>query len=216
MRIIEQSFEILRNDVADPECLKRLERIIRVCYKSEEKISDSNDSYKTLIAKIVGNGHEAMIEHLYLTVKFTVDRGVSHELVRHRLASYAQESTRYCDYADDKKFSDGLTFVRPPFFDNDSSEYKTWFLHMQVCENAYLKLRHDSVSPELARSVLPNALKTEIVVTANLREWKHIFALRCSPHAHPQMSQIMVPLRITMQMLAPTIFGYATRVKDAK
>jgi len=149
---------------------------------------------------ILKAGHESVIEHESLSVRFICDRGVSHELVRHRLASYSQESTRYCNY------SGGVTFIRPCFWGENWAEYRTWKIMMARAEWAYTELLGMGCSPQQARSVLPNSLKTEIVVTANLREWRHILRLRCSKAAHPQMRQLMIPLLKQLQDRIPVLF----------
>lgn len=153
-----------------------------MCYKSEDKITENGESAKDFIKKLIDRGHEAMIEHSSLSVKFIVDRGVSHELVRHRIASFAQESTRYCNYGK----SGEVTFIKPFFFQDDSLQYDTWYDAMQFAENSYLHLVNDlKRSPQEARSVLPNSTKTEIIVTANYREWRNFFKLRTAKAAHP-------------------------------
>jgi thymidylate synthase (FAD) len=208
MKIIKPSFEII-GDVDGMKILKKLERIGRTCYKSEDKITD--ESAKRFIETIIKNGHEAVIEHEIISVNIICDRGVSHELVRHRIASYAQESTRYCNYSKDK-FGNELTFIEPCFWkiDGDTLEqitlYKDWVTAMQLTEFTYLKMLQHGAKPEQARSVLPNSLKTEIVMTMNLREWRHFFKLRTSSKAHPQMREIAVPLLQAFQFNIPIIF----------
>lgn len=193
MRIIEQSFETLSEEFSPfydhYRVYRKIEEAARVCYKSEHKITDH--SATEFVKNLIERKHEAMLEHVSFSVKFIVDRGVSHELVRHRLAAFAQESTRYCNYSDDK-FNNELTFIKPPFFSGESRLYTIWENSMEDAEQAYLSLLDLGASPQEARSVLPNSLKTEVVVTANIREWRHIFKLRCSVNAHPQMREIMM------------------------
>ncbi|KKN77752.1 hypothetical protein LCGC14_0357260 [marine sediment metagenome] len=156
---------------------------------------------------------EEALVHKTMSIRFICDRGVTHEMVRHRLASYSQESTRYCDY------KGGLQFVIPPWVDLEPGEYtgyepcqisnladKTWYCAMLNVEATYQSLRNDGWPPQQARSVLPNSLKTEIVMTANVREWRHVFKLRCSPKAHPQIREIMQPLRKELQERVPVLF----------
>ena len=204
MKIIPASYEILtqRNDDL---YLRNIERIARICYKSEERITPDNSSAIDLIGKLMANGHEAMIEHSQLSVLFTVDRGVSHELVRHRPASFAQESTRYCNYASDK-FGNSLTFIKPCFFEDGSDRFGQWLNAMVNAEATYFSMIDSGCSPQEARSVLPNSLKTEIVVTTNYREWRHIFKLRTSRFAHPQMREVMIPLYKEIRDTFPFIF----------
>jgi thymidylate synthase (FAD) len=202
MRIIEPSFEFL--DVNDGRnILKSIEKAGRICYKSEDKIT--SHSSKKFIQKILQSGHESVIEHEKITVKIVCDRGVSHEIVRHRIASYSQESTRYCNYSEDK-FGNELTLIRPFFWQNDPEKYTIWKETMQVIENNYNKLISQGARPEEARSILPNSLKTEIVVTMNLREWRHFFKLRTSAEAHPQMREITLPMLRQFKEEIPIIF----------
>lgn len=202
MNIIKPSFEILNNINGD-EILKYIEKIGRVCYKSEDKIT--SESSNNFIKSIVKNGHESVIEHKSISVKIICDRGVTHEIVRHRIASYSQESTRYCNYSSNK-FGNELTLIRPYFWREDSEAYSIWKQTMQEIENNYNKLIKLGVKPEEARSILPNSLKTEIVVTMNLREWRHFFKLRTSKRAHPQMREVAIPILEEFKKLIPIIF----------
>ena len=202
MRIVNASFEIV-DEVRPEEILKSIERFGRVCYKSESNITE--DSAVSFITRIIKNGHESVIEHEKLSVKFTCDRGVSHEIVRHRIASYSQESTRYCNYTKEK-FGNELTFIKPFFWEEDSPQYKIWLAAMSNAEKTYMQLISSGITPEQARTVLPNSLKTEIIVTMNLREWRHFFKLRTSNRAHPQMREISIPLLQRLKTLLPCIF----------
>lgn len=202
MQIINPSYEIL-TPINGVEVLKFLEKIGRVCYKSEEKITDT--SYIPFITNIVERGHHAMLEHFSVTVKFICDRGVSHELVRHRVASFAQESTRYCNYGKDNSIS-VINPLHGLGWSVDSEENKCWIKAVHESEVQYLAMIKAGISPQAARSVLPNSLKTEIVVTANLREWMHIFELRAAPTAHPQMRELMIPLLKEFDQKIPILF----------
>ena len=202
MRIIKPSAEIL-DEINGEDVLKRIEKIGRVCYKSEERIT--GDSASTFIANILKRGHESVIEHEKVSVRFICDRGVSHEIVRHRIASFSQESTRYCNYYNEK-FGNELTLIKPFFWKEDSREYKLWLDTMQAIENAYINLIEAGNQPQQARSILPNSLKTEIVVTMNLREWRHFFRLRTAQAAHPQMREVACPLLKEFQKKIPIVF----------
>lgn len=218
MRVIKPSYEILTN-ISDGgiDELKHIERIGRVCYKSEDRITEDGESAKKFCAMLIRSGHEAMIEHSFLSVKFTVDRGVSHELVRHRVANFAQESTRYVNYAKDK-FGNEINVIDLKSgvkYDNKmavlSSEQKVaildeWQRSMEDAEKHYMKMIELGATPQIARSVLPNSTKTEITISANYREWRHIFWLRTAPSAHPQMREIMIPLLKELQERIPVIF----------
>lgn len=186
MKVIQPQVYI-ESDISEKDAIMLIERAGRVCYKSENKIK--RDSAETFIRNILKRGHESVIEHVSVTVRVICDRGVSHEIVRHRIASYSQESTRYCNYADDK-FGNEITVIMPCFFAPGSHLYAVWYSYCREAEDAYNILISKGVSPQEARSVLPNSLKTEMLITMNLREWRHFFKLRCSPAAHPQMRQI--------------------------
>lgn len=212
MRIVKPSYviEFLQDG---EEILLFLERIGRTCYKSEEKITPG--SARKFVKMLLDRGHHSVIEHANMTVRFICDRGVTHELVRHRLCSFSQESTRYCNYGHEGE----ITVIQPCFwldgtygYDPDDStkvafpSWERWKKACQDAEGSYLRLLDIGASPQEARSVLPNSLKTEIVTTANLREWRHIFTLRTSKAAHPQMREIMVPLLAEVQSRVPVLF----------
>lgn len=204
MRIIEPSYEILTQiSEGGIKELQHIEKIGRVCYKSEDKITEDGESAKNFVKMLIGRGHEAMIEHSSLSVKFTVDRGVSHELVRHRIASFAQESTRYCNYSKDK-FDNGVTFIKPFFFDD--TKYQRWLGAMADAESAYMDLLNMGATAQEARSVLPNSTKTEITITANYRGWRNFFKLRTAKAAHPQMQEVTRPLLNELKKKLPIIF----------
>lgn len=201
MKVIEPSFEIM--PVNGEEILKNIERAGRTCYKSEDKINA--DSARKFVAGIIKSGHESVIEHEKVTVRITCDRGVTHEIVRHRIASYSQESTRYCNYSDDK-FGNELTFIAPFYWNNDPKKMLQWTEAMRFAEHIYMTLLKLGATPQEARAVLPNSLKTEIVVTMNLREWRHFFKLRCSPAAHPQMRETAIPILKKFKEIIPVVF----------
>lgn len=202
MRIVSPGFEIL-TPVDSEAILKHIELCGRTCYKSEKKITD--ESCRTFVQSIIKRGHEAVLEHFNITVKFICDRGVSHEIVRHRLASYCQESTRYCNYSKDD-FSGEITVVEPFYLEPDTLAYNAWKEACEAAEAAYFRLLEWGCTPQEARAVLPNSLKTEVVMTANLREWRHFFKLRCAPAAHPQMREVATPLLRALQKKLPIVF----------
>jgi len=210
MKIVEPNHEIVSpNPFKSGVMLWNIEQAGRTCYKSEDKATA--DSAEKFVRMIIQRGHESVLEHESISVRFIVDRGVSHELVRHRLCAFSQESTRYCAY-DGDRFGGEVTFIRPPFWRwtedplHKSDVQLVWEKVMGRCENAYLELLDQGAKPEEARSVLPNSLKTEIVVTANLREWRHILKLRTSKKAHPQMRQVMLPLLAELRDKLPAVF----------
>lgn len=207
MKVIEPYY-VIEEEIDAQKIMKTIERAGRTCYKSEHNISDG--SAEKFIANILKRGHESVIEHEKITVRFICDRGVTHEMVRHRIASYSQESTRYCNYANDK-FGNELTFINPCFWDKEKAEdkakYDIWEKAMQNIENEYNELIALDAKPEEARSILPNSLKTEIVVTMNLRSWRHFFKLRTAPNAHPQIRQVANALLAEFKEKLPVIFG---------
>lgn len=202
MKIINANVEFI-TPVDGAAILKRLEQCGRVCYKSEAKITDT--SAPAFVAGIIKRGHEAVLEHCSFTVKFICDRGVSHELVRHRLASYCQESTRYCNYSKEG-FGSEITVIEPCFWEPFSRPWVIWRDGCEVAEESYFLLLEQGATPQEARSVLPNSLKTEVVMTANIREWRHFLKLRCSPAAHPQMREVALILLEKVHDLIPVCF----------
>jgi len=202
MNIIAPSHEFLQ-EIDGMGMLRTLERIGRICYKSEGKITEN--SYKPFLSRLIANGHESVIEHEKVSVKIICDRGVTHEIVRHRLASYSQESTRYCNYSQDR-FGNELTFIRPFFWEDRPEEFAVWKETMAVIEQNYLRLLDLGSAPQEARSILPNSLKTEIAVTMDLREWRHFFKLRTSAAAHPQMREVANALLADFQKRIPLLF----------
>ncbi len=202
MKIIKPYY-VIEDEIDAKRIMLGIERAGRTCYKSEGRIGDG--SAEKFIAGIIKRGHESVLEHEKVTVRFICDRGVTHEMVRHRIASFSQESTRYCNYAQDR-FGSELTFIKPCFWEDGSENMKTWEETMQYIENAYNKMIADGAKPEEARSILPNSLKTEIVVTMNMREWRHFFKLRTAPAAHPQIREISIALLKEFKEKLPVLF----------
>jgi thymidylate synthase (FAD) len=194
MKIISQSHEIMDN-LDGKEILKKIELCGRVCYKSEDKITDN--SAEKFVANIIKRGHESVLEHVSFTVRFITDRSVTHELVRHRLCAYSQESQRYVKYHN-------MEFIMPVGMTED--ELTDWRYAMDSAESRYLSLLAANLSPQMARAVLPNSTKTEIVVSANIREWRHILKLRTSPAAHPQIRSLMCGLLAELKAKVPGVF----------
>lgn len=193
-------------DFNGEQILNKIEQVARTCYKSESKIQEG--SAAKMVAALIKNGHEAMLEHQSITVKFVCDRGVSHELVRHRLASFAQESTRYCNYAKDD-FGSEVTFILPYFLNYGTPGFKVWKEQMKSAEQAYFDMLDIGHTPQEARSVLPNSLKTEVNMTCNLREWRWFFKLRAAGSTgtpHPQMLEVACPLLEDMKKVIPVVF----------
>lgn len=196
MKVIDPEYRITTHGGA-VFGMKLIEKVGRTCYKSEDKITD--DSYINFIKRLVARKHEAILEHCSATVTLRVDRGVSHELVRHRIASYAQESTRYCNYK-----NQDIEFVRPSSVTGQG--YDAWLLAMSLAETAYKSMQDEGCTPQQARAVLPNSLATTINITANMREWRTIFKLRCAKDAHPDMRYVMLKVLDNMHCLYPPVF----------
>ncbi len=218
MNKIKASYEILPPiSEGGTKELQHIEKIGRVCYKSEDYITEDGESARKFVAMLIRNGHEAMIEHSFLSVKFTVDRGVSHELVRHRIASFAQESTRYCNYAKDKFGAECAFIDLEPGIMLDNKMKKMsgeeialvmaeWTSAMEDAERHYMRLLELGATPQIARAVLPNSTKTEITVSANYREWRNFFKLRVPADVHPQMREVTIPLLKELKGMIPVIF----------
>jgi thymidylate synthase (FAD) len=202
MRIIPAGVELI-TPINGQAILLRLEQCGRVCYKSEGQITPG--SAEKFLVGIIKRGHEAVLEHCSFTVKFICDRGVSHEIVRHRLASYCQESTRYCNYSKGS-FGGEITVIKPCFLVEGTDSWGMWAAACQEAEDAYFDLLGQGYSPQEARAVLPNSLKTEVVMTANIREWRHFLRLRTSAAAHPQIREVAIQLLRLLQEKIPVLF----------
>jgi thymidylate synthase (FAD) len=198
MKIVEPSVELLW---ITPDPYKNIEIAGRTCYKSEDKIT--KDSAVKFAAMIKQRGHESVVEHAVASFKIICDRGITHEIVRHRIASYSQESTRYCNYSKDK-FGGEINVIEPPCATNVGK--MAWERACTVAEEEYLAMIAAGESPQIARSILPTCLKTEIVMTANFREWMHFINLRTNPAAHPQIRPIAEEIRLILAEYCPTIF----------
>ena len=194
---MEQDIQLVNYKYKNPmDLLQDIERIGRVCYKSEHRIT--NSSAAPFVRSIIARGHESVLEHISITVRFVTDRAIANELVRHRIAAYSQESTRYCNY------KDKIEFIYPKNVSDGQLQ-----LIMQACayaEATYQALLANGATPEIARDVLPLCTKTELIATYNLREWRHILRLRTDKAAHPKMRELMQTLLQFFQGLVPIIF----------
>jgi thymidylate synthase (FAD) len=208
MKVIQQSYEILTDLSDSMKFLKDIERAGRTCYKSENNITD--DSCIKFCKMLCERGHEAMIEHSQLSVKFIVNRAIANEIVRHRLFSFAQESTRYVNYSKDK-FGSEIKVIEPEdLLPRVSADYNIWWMSCKNAEEAYMAMLSNNVKPEIARDVLPLSTATEIVVTGNIREWRHFFRLRCDNRAHSQMISISRKLLDDLKSKIPILFDDIT------
>lgn len=209
MKTIKAGFEIIR--MSDGvSLLKHIERIARECYKSADKITDT--SYRQMIRNLISRKHFAMLEHASITVKFDTDRGVTHEMVRHRLASYAQESTRYCNYSS-ARVGNEITYIDPPFWNSGSEADLVKRAIMEECkafaEKKYMELLALGALAQEARGVLIHFTKASIYITCNIRQWRHILDLRAvgsTGAPHPQMEELMAPLLYEMNDYIPIVF----------
>lgn len=202
MKIVKPSIEMI-DEIDGKHILEKIEKIGRVCYKSEDAITDG--SAERFSRNLILRGHESALEHVSITVKVICDRGVSHEIVRHRIASYTQESTRFCNYSNGK-FDGEITVIEPCFWKEDTYQYNSWKTAAEMAEKAYMSMIHNGATPQEARSVLPNSLKTEIVMTMNLREWRHFLKLRTAKDAHPQMREVSGMILKEFKEKIPVIF----------
>lgn len=190
-------------DQLDGKIINRLERCARICYKSEN--SPGAYSGGDFLKHLLQSGHESVIEHEKITVLFIVDRGISHEIVRHRIASYSQESTRYCNYSKGK-FGEEITVIEPYYFVNRPEAYGVWKSSCLEAEQRYMQLMGQNCTAQEARAVLPNSLKTELAATMDIRSWRNFFRLRATLNAHPQMKQVAIPLLLKFQVELPALF----------
>lgn len=208
MQIVKPSWNFTQ-DFDGIDILRHIEYIGRTCYKSHD-LNEELDIEKTkrFIKNIITRNHESVLEHQSISIEIITDRAIMAEITRHRMASFAIESQRFCNYSKDK-YNKEVTFVLPSFLngvDENSDKYKLWKYSCTEAEQYYLKLLETGCKPEEARSVLPNSTKTHIQITANLREWRHIFKLRTSAAAHPDMRILMRDILQSFQTNIPIIF----------
>ena len=201
MKIIEPLVEVENFDGL--KIMKNIERACRTCYRSEGLITE--DSYKNLIKNCVNRGHESVLEHEKVTVRLTCDIGVYKDLTRHRIASFSIESTRYCNYGKDK-WDNQIKFIKPCNIEGDSELYSNWVGTMDFIEREYIAMSKNGATPDQMRMILPHSTAAEVTMTANIREWKHIFELRCSKRAHPSVQQVMIPLLLYFKEKMPEIY----------
>lgn len=201
MKIIEPSIQIEKVDYK--QMMKNLERACRTCYRSEGKITE--ESYKTLLKNCINRGHESILEHEKITIRMTCDIGVYKDLTRHRIASFSIESTRYCNYGKDK-FDNQIKFIKPVNIQEGTETYVGWYKTCQAIEENYISMSNAGATPDQLRMILPHSTAAEVTMTANIREWKHIFSLRCTNHAHPAVEQVMIPLLLHFKKEMPEIF----------
>ncbi len=198
MRIIEPSVTL---EWITPDALDQIERAARTCYQSE--CTDSPRGQEEFIRSLIRRGHHSVLEHGVASLRIVCDRGVSHEIVRHRLASYSQASTRYCNYSQ-TRFGEEIQVIIPCTMKYDNQAL--WQSAMEESERVYLQLLRQGESPQVARSVLPTCLATELVMTANFREWRHFLALRRAPSAHPDMREIADKVKDILWAECPVVF----------
>lgn len=205
MKLIKSKFEII-DTINGEEILKKIEKVARTCYKSESFITEDSSSAKKLVSNLLKLKHEAMIEFCSISVKITCDRAVAQEWTRHRVASYAMESQRYCNYTNNK-FSDGIVFIEPSWYESADDTHKRIFkAFLEDTEYYYNSLIKDGYKPQEARAVLPNCTKTELNCNMNLREWRHFFELRCNTAAHPDIRHLALGILKKFHELIPLIF----------
>lgn len=207
MKIMETSARLLNpflDELSDEFylqiLLKHVEKCGRICYLSEPK--DPEGSTEKFVRMLIKNGHESPLEHGSCTFKIVTDRAISQEIVRHRLASYSQESTRYCNYANGK-FARGITVIESSGL--AENEAREWLNLMEMSERTYLHQIDAGVKPEKARDVLPLCLKTELMMMANFREWRHFLKLRGSRMAHPEIRKIANQIYQIFQQAIPVL-----------
>lgn len=215
MKIIQPEVYISQYDGV--AIMKNIEKACRTCYRSEGNITD--DSYKTLLKNCINRGHESVLEHEKITVKLICDIGVYKDLTRHRIASFSIESTRYCNYGKDK-FDNEIRFIQPIYYNDawqianydgqamteEEQKCYYWYNCMLNIEETYLDMAKLGCTPDEMRMILPHSTAAEVVMTANIREWKHILELRCSKAAHPAVQQVMIPILLNFKENMPVIF----------
>lgn len=211
MKIVDPWIKVEKID--GKKIMKRIERACRTCYRSEGKITE--DSYKKLLENCITRGHESVLEHEKVTVRIYSDVGSYKDLTRHRFASFAVESTRYCSY-DKDKYGNEIAFMNPAGYMEDEKLYEIWKETMQEVEKNYIKMKKLGATTDMCRELLPHATAGEYTMTANIREWKHILSLRTNKHVHPAIRQVLIPLLKYFQEEMPEIFGDVEYDKDFK
>ncbi len=211
MKIVKPVVEIEKVDYN--KIMKNLERACRTCYRSENNITE--ESYKTLLKNCINRGHESILEHEKITIRMICDVGVYKDLTRHRIASFSIESTRYCNYGKDK-FENEIKFIEPVNIDENTEIYEEWKTACSEIEKHYLKMASLGATPDQMRMILPHSTAAQVTMTANIREWKHILALRANAHAHPAVEQVMIPLLIHFKEKMPEIFDNIEYDEDFK
>ena len=204
MKIIEPNVEILSN-INGNEILKHLELCARNCYKSESNITEDTTSAIKMINKLIELDHTAMLEHFNITIKLLCDVGTYKDLTRHRHCSFAIESTRYCNYSKGK-FGNEISVIKPCNMDENSGIYHTWLKAMNDMERAYMQMAEIGATPDQLRMILPHSTAASVILTANIREFRHIFNLRCAKAAHRSVRQIMLMTLNEFHNKIPVLF----------
>lgn len=202
MKIVEPYIEV--EPIDGIKIMKNIEKACRTCYRSEGNITD--DSYKKLLNNCITRGHESVLEHEKVTVRMYADLGVYKDITRHRIASFSIESTRYCNYGKDK-FDNEIKFIKPCNIDEGTKLYDNWYNACKCVEDNYLEMSKLGATPDQMRMILPHSIAAEIVMTANIREWKHVLELRTTSHVHPAIRQVLIPLLLYFKKEMPEIFG---------
>ena len=214
MQIIDPYVQVEKVD--GKKIMRNIERACRTCYRSEGKITE--ESYKTLLKNCITRGHESELEHEKITVRMYCDLGVYKDLTRHRIASFSIESTRYCNYGKDK-FDNELKIIKPCNIEEESKIYENWKNACEEIEKNYMEMSKEGALPDQLRMILPHSIGAEVTMTANIREWKHILALRASKHTHPSIRQLLIPLLLHFKTIMPEIFDeveYDTEFPEEK
>lgn len=215
MKIIEPLIEVEKYDGL--KIMKNIERACRTCYRSEGLIT--GDSYKKLLTNCLNRGHESVLEHEKITIRMTCDIGVYKDLTRHRFGSFSIESTRYCNYGNDK-FDNEIKFIKPVFYDEtwtdanyegstmteEQLKSMYWYNCMEDIEDTYMKMSKTGCKPDELRMILPHSTAAEVTMTANIREWRHILDLRTKKMAHPSIRQLLIPLLLDFKKNMPELF----------
>lgn len=204
VKIIEPSVEIL-TDIDGDKVLKHIEKCGRTCYQSYQNETEDTTSAKNMIQMLIKMGHESVLEHFLITIKAKIDVGNYKDLTRHRHASFSIESTRFCNYSKGK-FGNELTVIQPCNIDKDSGIYHIWLKTMNDIEKAYMDMSALGAKPDQLRMILPHSLAAEVTMSANLREWRHIFKMRCQKAAHPSVRQIMLKTLNEFHNRIPVVF----------
>lgn len=208
VKIIEPKVEVEKFNGID--IMKKLERACRTCYRSEDVIGD--ETYKILLKNCINRGHESVLEHEKISIRLITEIGAYKDFTRHRLSSFSIESTRFCSY-DKNKFNNEIKVINPKYI-IDPMIYDIWLKSCKTMEENYMLMKKLGANNDICREILNHSVAAEVVMSCNIREWRHILSLRCSKMVHPSLKVIFIPLLLLFKQEMPELFDDIDYDKD--